>query len=113
MKNYIILFREPDGRIDNHSEEELKLHRQHWSEWLGQWQSEGRLTGGNSLTLEGRLITGDGTEITNTTHKVGTEIVGGFLLLKANNLDEAAEIISSCPIFESDGYAEVRELSNQ
>jgi len=112
MKDHLILFREPDGRMDKHPEEELKAHRAHWAAWLNKWQVEGRLTGGNSLTLEGRLITGEGSTITNSTHKVGTEIVGGFLLLKARNLDEAAEIISSCPIFESGGYAEVRQLSS-
>ena len=112
MKNYLILFREPDGRMDKHAEEELTVHREHWSAWLNKWQTEGRLTGGNSLTLDGRLITGDGSTITNSTHKVGTEIVGGFLLLKAHSIDEAAEIISTCPIYESEGYAEVRELSS-
>ena len=112
MKDYIILFREPDGRIDEHSDEDLQVHQQHWSEWLTRLKAEGRLVGGSSLTLEGRLITGDGTTITNTTHKVGTEIVGGFILLKANNLDEAAEIASSCPIYEADGYSEVREFKN-
>lgn len=112
MKDYIILFREPDGRMDEHSEEHLRIHQQHWSEWLTRLKVEGRLSGGSSLTLEGRLITGDGTTITPTIHKVRTEIVGGFLLLKANNLDEAAEIASSCPIYESDGYSEVREFKN-
>ncbi|MBK1895630.1 YciI family protein [Chryseobacterium paridis] len=112
MKDYIILFREPDGRMDEHEYEDVRVHQQHWSEWLERLKAEGRLVGGSSLTLEGRLITGDGTIITNATHKVGMEIVGGFLLLKANNLDEATEIVSSCPIFEFDGYAEVREFKN-
>lgn len=112
MKNYIILFRESDGRMDEHSQDELKNHRENWAQWLNKWRVEGRLTGGNSLTLEGRLITGDGSAISKTPHKVGTEIIGGFLLLKAQDLDEAAEIASSCPIFEAKGYAEVREMTS-
>jgi hypothetical protein len=111
MKNYIILFREPDGRMNEHSQEELSNHREHWAQWLSKWQGEGRLSGGNSLTLEGRLITGDGSTIVKTIHRVGTEIIGGFLLLKAQDLDEAAAIASSCPIYEAKGYAEVRELA--
>lgn len=112
MKDYIILFREPDGRMEEHENEDLRVHQQHWSEWLNHLKVEGRLAGGSSLTLEGRLITGDGTIITSAIHKVGTEIVGGFLLVKANNLDEATEIASSCPIYEFAGYAEVREFKN-
>jgi len=111
MKNYIILFREPDGRMDQHSAPELEERRKHWAEWMKQWQDKGRLKGGASLTLEGRLLRGDGTNVTNAIHKVGKEIVGGFLLIMANDLDEATHIASSCPIFEANGYAEVREFA--
>ena len=113
MKNYIVLFREPDGRLVNdHSEEEISIHRKHWADWVAEWGSKGKLAGGDSLTLTGNLITGDGTTVTKSIHKVGTEIVGGFLLLKADNLDEATEIAVSCQIYEFDAYAEVRELQN-
>jgi len=97
--------------MDPHPEAGLAEHRKHWAEWMTRWQGEGRLKGGSSLTLEGRLIKGDGTTITNTIHKAGTEIVGGFLLITANDLDEATRIASSCPIYEFDGYAEVREFN--
>ncbi|WPU96286.1 YciI family protein [Mucilaginibacter sabulilitoris] len=113
MKNYIVLFREPDGRLDDHTEEEISVHRKNWTTWLNKWGSAGNLAGGNSLTLEGRLITGDGTVITKGMHQVGEEIVGGFLLLKADDLDQATQIAASCPIYELGGYAEVRELQNQ
>lgn len=113
MKRFIVIFREPDGRAEEHSPEFGQLHRQHWNEWFAKWSNTGKLTGGNSLTLEGRLITGDGSIVQETLHRVGTEIVGGFLLLNAENLDEAAQIAASCPIYEADGYTEVRELQNQ
>lgn len=113
MKKFILIFREPDGRMEEHPQEFSQMHRQHWNEWFAKWSRTGKLAGGNSLTLEGRLITGDGTTIQNTLHRVGTEIVGGFLLLNAENIDEATEIAASCPIYEADGYTEVRELQNQ
>ena len=112
MKTYLVLFREPDGRVDSHSEEEMKGHGQNWKLWLDEWGKQGRLAGGNSLTLNGKLISGRDKIVTNTIHRSGTEIVGGFLLIKADNLEEATEIASSCPIYEFDGYAEVRELAN-
>ncbi|MDH7461011.1 YciI family protein [Chitinophagaceae bacterium 26-R-25] len=108
MQNFLILFREPDGRLDEHSAEEIVVHQSNWKTWLAKWGE--RLNGGNSLTLNGKMIKGRNSEVINDIHKVGTEIVGGFLLLKAENLDEAVSIVQSCPIFEFDGYAEVREL---
>ncbi|MGI4736249.1 MAG: YciI family protein [Janthinobacterium lividum] len=40
----------------------------------------------------------------------GQEFVGGFLLIEAADLDEATQLIASCPVFEADGLAEVREM---
>jgi hypothetical protein len=113
MKKFIIIFREPDGRAEEHTPEFGQLHRQHWNDWFAKWGKSGNLAGGDSLKLEGRLVSGDGSAIQNTLHQVGTEIVGGFLLINADDLDEAAAIAGSCPIYEADGYAEVRELQNQ
>jgi hypothetical protein len=113
MKTYIVLFREPDGRTDEHPAEAIKKHQENWATWLNKWGSAGKLAGGSGLTLEGRMIKGHEAAITTDIHRVGTEIIGGFLLLKADDMDEAAQIAASCPIYEFDGYAEVRELQKQ
>jgi hypothetical protein len=114
MNNYIIIFREPDGRKNpEHTNEEINRHRTNWANWWEKWSSSGNLTGGSSLMVEGCLITGDGSIISKQIHHVGTEIIGGFLLLKAETLDEATQIAASCPIFEFGGYAEVREYLKQ
>ena len=109
MKNYIVLFREPDGRLEPHSDEEIARHQANWKVWLETWGAKGNLTGGSGLTLEGRII-GEDKQVREGLHTIGTEIVGGFLLLKADGLDEAVAIARSCPIFEFGGYAEVRGM---
>jgi hypothetical protein len=109
MNNYIVLFREPDGREEEHSAEEIVRHRANWQRWFEEWSGKGRIAGGNGLTLNGRILFGNG-EVVNDIHRNGKEIVGGFLLLKADSLEEAAAIAGSCPIYEFDGYAEVREM---
>lgn len=41
----------------------------------------------------------------------GKEMVGGYLMCKANDYDEAVEISKGCPILEfEDGIVEVREI---
>jgi len=111
MKNFLVLFREPDGRKDEHTDVEIQNHRQNWNQWFTKYINEGNITGGSGLTLEGRLIKGIDAQVEETIHYVGTEIVGGFMTLKAPNLDEATHIVKSCPIFEFGGYAEVREYN--
>lgn len=112
MKNFLVIFREPDGRTITHSEEETSRHQLNWKNWFEKYGKEGKIAGGSGLTLNGKIIRGVHSEITDEIHTVGTEIVGGFLLLKAEDLEEAAEIAKTCPIYEFDGYAEVREMSD-
>ena len=38
------------------------------------------------------------------------DVVGGFSLILAKDLDEAAELSRGCPIFEVDGQVEVRPV---
>ena len=66
------------------------------------------MAGGQSLTLNGQvLLTATGPAQTGP-HRVGLEIVGGYLLLKAAILEEAVFIMRSCPIFDAGGYAKIR-----
>ncbi|MES2134597.1 MAG: hypothetical protein V4506_19780 [Bacteroidota bacterium] len=113
MKKFIVLFREPDGRTITHSDSEIKVHQENWKNWFSTWGQKGKLGGGSGLTLNGRIIKGDGNIVTNDIHKNGTEIVGGYLLLNAIDFNEAVEIMKTCPIYEFDGYTEIRELQNQ
>jgi hypothetical protein len=108
METFLVIFREPDGRITVHPEDELKNHQADWQKWFEKWGKEGRLLGGSALTLEGRIITGRNAKVSNAIHQVGTEIVGGFLQIKAKDLDDAAVMMKTCPIYDSDGYAEIR-----
>lgn len=79
--------------------------------WFEEWSGKDRIAGGSGLTLNGRLIDAN-RGVVDGIHHNGKEIVGGFLILKAGSLDEAAGIARSCPIYEFDGYSEVREMQN-
>lgn len=113
MKKFIVLFREPDGRTEAHSERTTKAHQENWKSWLSTWGQKGKLSGGGALTLNGRLIKGRETVVTDEIYKNNNEIVGGYLLVNADDFDEAVDIMKTCPIYEFDGYAEIRELQMQ
>jgi hypothetical protein len=113
MMKFIVLLREPDGRTTRHSEEEAATHQAGWKEWLSTWAQQDKVRGGSGLTLDGRIIKSRGNTITTDLHRNHSEIVGGYLLLNAADFDEAVQIISSCPIYDFGGYAEIRELQNQ
>lgn len=109
MNDFLVLFREPDGRTAEHTDEDTRQHQLNWKNWLEYYGKQGNLAGGKALALKGKVIRGS-QHPTDGPYAVGKEIVGGFLLIKANNLDEAVEIVQTCPIFEFGGFAEVREM---
>ena len=109
MKDFMVIFREPDGRIDIHSKEDNVHHQSKVKSWMEQLVKNGNLSGGKALTLNGTVIETNG-NVRNDIYKVGKEIVGGYLLLKSNDLVQATELIRTCPILERGGFAEVREV---
>ena len=57
-----------------------------------------------------RKIVSSKTMVTDGPYAEGKEIVGGYMIIKANDLNEATEVSKDCPIFEYDGSVEVREI---
>ena len=110
MKHYIVILREPDGRKDPHAPDEITVHRANWNRWLTEHQHS--LRGGTALSLKGVVINGEGAlqQIkAGPYQRHDDEIVGGYLLLEANDLEHATSIMRTCPAYEFGGFAEIRE----
>lgn len=105
----MVIFREPDGRTDVHSAEDNVRHQSKVKGWMESLAKNGNLSGGRALTLSGTVVEANG-RVREDIYKVGKEIVGGYLLLKSDDLRQATELIKSCPILERGGFAEVREV---
>ena len=108
---FLVFLREPDGRRQPHDPAFTSQHQQDWQTWLTQWGQRGNLAGGQSLTLNGLVLPTATGPVQTGPHRVGLEIVGGYLMLKAATLDEAVAIMRSCPVFDAGGYAEIREIA--
>ena len=108
MKNYLLLIRGGDARMEELSEYERAQHMQQWGVFMTDLTESGNLTGGLPLASDSRLLTKDGasSEMVVTTNG---EAIGGYLMLKANDYDHAIELSKDCPVFEHDGSIEIRE----
>lgn len=112
MKTFLILLREPDGRTQKHSDDFSRKHQQHWQTWLQSLRESEKLVHGDSLTMDGRIIKHPSLPVEDGPRFHGLEFVGGFLLIREENLETATALLQTCPIFESDGWAEIRELQH-
>lgn len=80
-----------------------------WKNWMGGIAQQGKLVGGQPLMPGGRLMSK--TELTDAPFAEGKEVLNGYMIMKAKDYDEAVQLSKPCPIFESNGTVEVREIA--
>jgi len=110
MSNYLFLFRGGVTSRLEQSPEEMQEHMQKWGAWMGGLKEKGKLVDGLPLAKEGKVVEKAGEVITDGPFAEGSEIVGGYLIVTADDLQSAVDISKGCPIFEHEGNVEVREI---
>src|SRR5664279_3400423 len=108
MKEYLLLLR--GGKpMATKTEAENKAEMEAWGKYMGGLGEKGQLAGGLPLVSGGAVVTADG--VTNEPVQSAAEgIVGGYLIVKADNLEQATAIAKECPHIANEGNVEVREI---
>lgn len=111
MKKFLYLFRGGDERMAQMSPEEVQAHMAEWGVWMETLAEKGQLMGGEPLKAEGIQVSKGGQLVIDGPFAEGAEIVGGYLMVQAESLQDAAELSKGCPILQAeDGHIEVREI---
>lgn len=111
MSQFMLLMRNNGIPMQNQSEEETKAHMEEWGAWMQGLGS--KLEGGLPFAPESAaVLSNNGNNVSRNHHVEGENIVvGGYLLLNADSLDEAIEISKTCPAMHTpESTIEIREL---
>ena len=92
------------------SPEAIQAEIAKWNTWIGGIAAQEKFILTEGLLPTGKTVSGKAQIITDGPFAEAKEIVGGFTLLHATNLDEAVELSKGCPIFEAGGRVEVRPV---
>jgi hypothetical protein len=106
MNNFMFLFR---GGAEPRSPEEMQAQMQKWMGWIQRLRDQGKYIAGDPLEEAGKVLTSRSI-VTDCSFPEGKEVIGGYFLIRAETLDEAAEMAKDCPIFENGGSVEVRKV---
>ena len=110
MKEFTLLFRQPEYDQDNVPAETIAEIGEKWQRWIAGITAEGRLgTGGLRLAPEGKVLKAGGV-VTDGPFVEIKEALMGFMVVKAENLDDALTLAHGCPAIEQGGSVEVRPL---
>lgn len=109
MKEFMMIFRQPQLPPRDISPEEMQAGIKLWKDWIAGIASQSRLVGTNALGSEGKILKSTGM-ITDGPYVEAKEMVGGYLIVKADTIDEAIKLAEGCPILSVGGHVEVRDI---
>jgi len=108
MSEFVYLYR---GGEAGRSPEAAQQVMQKWMTWLKDLGEKGHLKAmGSPLEKTGKLISGDQKMVSDGPLAGAKDLIGGYTLIAAEDIDEAAELSKGCPIFQFGGAVEVRPI---
>lgn len=113
MEKFMLIFHSPysqETAFAQQSPEEMQAEIQKWNHWIGGIAAQGKMVGTEALLPVGRIVSKGGQLITDGPYTEGKEIVGGYAIVSADSLDEAAQLGQGCPILDSAGLLEIRPI---
>ena len=108
MEKYMFIFL--GGDPSHLSPEAQQAHMQKWFDWVKKLENEKRYVGGEALLPGGKTVTGPKKVVTDGPFAESKEVVAGYFVVLAKNLNEAVEMAKECPDYVLNGIVEVREV---
>jgi hypothetical protein len=110
MSEFLYVYRSCQDGAQPPSPEEMQKIMQKWMTWMQGLAEKGHLKDrGHPLEPGGKLVSGTGKSVTDGPY-AEKDLVGGYSLIEAKDLTQAAELSKGCPILESGGAVEVRPI---
>lgn len=112
ISRYMLLFRNagPEAHAHLTPEGRALLARQ-WNEWYDGLAAQRKVSHGQPLALDGRVVSGPEGRVTDGPFAEAKEVVGGYIMLMVESLDEATAIARQCPGLPHGLTVEVRPLA--
>jgi hypothetical protein len=112
MKEFVMIVRLEEVPEVKFLPDEMQAGMAVWEKWMDDIISKNILASrGNRLGKDGRTIR-NGKVITNGPFAEIKEIIGGYLIIRANSIDEAAEIAKEAPLVGF-GSIEIRSIYSE
>ena len=106
----MLLFRQPNYDYSNTPPGEFQALAKKWQDWAGGIAAQGKLAGkGTRLALEGKVLKAGGV-VTDGPFVEIREMLGSFLIVKADSIEEATTLAHGCPALDANGSVEIRPI---
>ena len=108
MKQFMMIFRNAYNPEFKPSPEQMQASIKQWQDWIGGIAAQGKFVSTERLGFSGKIVKKG--EVIDGPYVELKEMVGGFIIVKENSLDDAIELAKGCPIIHIGGNVEVRDV---
>lgn len=113
MAEFIYLYRNsPAARQENMgTPERAQKSMERWMAWMRDLESKGHLRdAGQPLEAGGKVVRGPANAITDGPFIEAKDVIGGFSIIEAKDIAQAAELAKGCPGLDGPGSVEIRPV---
>jgi hypothetical protein len=111
MDEFILIFRHEDG-LKVASPEQIQIWMKQTMDWIDGITAQNKFSGGNGLPFADARVVHSNKVVTNGPFGEIKETIGGYIIVKANSVDEAVEFAKGCPVLQGEGNSvEVRKIA--
>ena len=110
MKEFMMIFIGADYGAMGLSPEQMQNRMNKWFAWHGKMAEAGIISSGEALKPEIKRISGPERTTTDLTSTEVKELIGGYYVIKADNLEKAMEVAEDYPDYDLGGTVELREV---
>ncbi len=113
MDEYMLIFRHEDGNKVA-SPEQIQIWMKQTMDWIGGIAAQNKFSGGNGLPFDDAKVVHHKNIVTNGPFGEIKETIGGYVIVKADSVEEAVEFAKGCPVLQGDGNSvEVRKIARR
>src|SRR6186713_1889475 len=111
MEQYALIMRHEDGSKIA-SPEQMQAWMKQTMDWIGGIAAQNKFVEGNGLPFDNSKIVWHNNVVTNGPFGEIKETIGGYIVVKAESVDEAVEFAKGCPVLQGEGNSvEVRRVA--
>jgi len=108
MSEFVLLYR---GGQRPASPQEMQEVMQKWMAWFKAMAAKGQVVDrGQPLEKSGKVVQAGSKVVVDGPFAEAKDLVGGYTIIKASDLAEAAEVAKGCPVLDRGGSVEVRPV---
>ena len=107
MEKFMLIFH--GGIKQDASPADMQANMGKWMSWVENLNKEGKYVSGEPLLPGGKLVSGPAS-ITDGPYTEGKEVVGGYFIINAANMEEAVAECDNYPDFDYGGQVQVRQV---